>query len=78
MPTKSLEAKHTIKLIQELDSEIDNFSRFDSTDKILAYACSSLSTYQSKQLDGVYSHMESIVPNTCNMLYTMPPSMSVT
>ena len=94
MPAKSLELKHTIKLIQELDSEIDeieneikiimdeinspilsipgisyrmgamiiaeigNFSRFDSPDKILAYAGFSPSTYQSGQLDGAYAHME--------------------
>ncbi len=83
MPAKSLELKHTIKLIQELDSEIDeieneikiimdeinspilsipginyrmgamiiaeigDFNRFDSPDKILAYAGFSPSTYQS-------------------------------
>ena len=94
MPAKSLELKHTIKLIQELTSEIDeieteiksimdevnspilsipginyrmgamiiaeigDFSRFDSPDKILAYAGLSPSTYQSGQLDGCYSHME--------------------
>ena len=94
MPAKSLELKHTIKLIQELDSEIDeieneiktimdeinspilsipginyrmgamiiaeigDFNRFDSPDKILAYAGFSPSTYQSGQLDGAYSHME--------------------
>lgn len=94
MPAKSLELKHTIKLIQELDSEIDeienkikiimdeinspilsipginyrmgamilaeigDFSRFDSPDKILAYAGMSPSTYQSGQLDNCYSHME--------------------
>ena len=94
MPAKSLELKHTIKLIQELTSEIDeieneikiimdkinspilsipginyrmgamiiaeigDFSRFDSPDKILAYAGFSPSTYQSGQLDGAYSHME--------------------
>lgn len=94
MPAKSLELKHTIKLIQELDSEIDeieseikvimdeinspilsipginyrmgamiiaevgDFCRFDSPDKILAYAGLSPSTYQSGQLDGAYSHME--------------------
>ena len=94
MPAKSLELKHTIKLIQELDSEIDeieseikttmdeinspilsipgisyrmgamiiaeigDFKRFDSPDKILAYAGLSPSTYQSGQLDGAYSHME--------------------
>ena len=97
MPTKSLELKHTIKLIQELTSEIDeieaaikqimdeeiqspiltipgisyrmgamiiaeigDFCRFDSADKILAYAGMSPSTYQSGQLSlsGAYSHME--------------------
>ena len=94
MPAKSLELKHTIKLIQELTSEIDeieneiklimdeinspilsipginyrmgamiiaeigDFNRFDSPDKILAYAGFSPSTYQSGQFDGAYSHME--------------------
>lgn len=94
MPAKSLELKHTIKLIQELDAEIEeieneiktimdeinspilsipginyrmgamiiaeigDFSRFDSPDKILAYAGMSPSTYQSGQLDSSYSHME--------------------
>ena len=93
-PAKSLELKHTIKLIRELTSEIDeieneikiimdeihspilsipginyrmgamilaeigDFSRFDSPDKILAYAGMSPSTYQSGQLDNCYSHME--------------------
>ena len=95
MPAKSLELKHTIKLIQELTSEIDeietvikqimdeeiqspiltipgisyrmgamiiaeigDFHRFDSADKILAYAGMSPSTYQSGQLDNCHSHME--------------------
>lgn len=94
MPAKSLELKHTIKLINELTYEIDeieneikiimdsinspilsipginyrmgamiiaeigDFSRFDSPDKILAYAGLSPSTYQSGQLDSSYSHME--------------------
>ena len=94
MPAKSLELKHTIKLIRELTSEIDeieneikiimdeihspilsipginyrmgamiiaeigDFNRFDSPDKILAYAGFSPSTYQSGQFDGAYSHME--------------------
>ena len=95
MPAKSLELKHTIRLIQELTLEIDeieaaikrimdeeiqspiltipgisyrmgamilaeigDFSRFDSADKILAYAGMSPSTYQSGQLDNCYSHME--------------------
>lgn len=94
MPAKSLELKHTIKLIQELDCEIEeieneinrimdeisspilsipginyrmgamiiaeigDFSRFDSPDKILAYAGLSPSTYQSGQLDSSHSRME--------------------
>ena len=94
MPAKSMELKHTIKLIQELTSEIDeieneiklimdeinspilsipginyrmgamiiaeigDFNRFDSPDKILAYAGFSPSTYQSGQFDGAFSHME--------------------
>ena len=95
MPAKSLELKHTIKLIHELTIEIDeietaikrimdeeiqppiltipgisyrmgamviaeigDFSRFDSADKILAYAGMSPSTYQSGQLDNCHSHME--------------------
>ena len=41
-------------------AEIGDFSRFDSPDKILAYAGMSPSTYQSGQLSlsGVYSHIE--------------------
>ena len=94
MPAKSLELKHTIKLIGELDSEIDeieseiliimngisspiltisrigfrmatiilaevgNFSRFDSPNKLLAYAGISPSTYQSGQMESSYFHTE--------------------
>ncbi len=94
MPAKSMELKHTIKLIRELSSEIDeveaeikkimdeinspiltipgisyrmgamiiaeigDFSRFDSPDKILAYAGMSPSTYQSGQMNNCYAHME--------------------
>ena len=94
MPAKSLELRHTLRLIGELDSEITeieseikrimdqipspiltipgigyrmgamilaeigDFSRFDSPDKILAYAGVSPSTYQSGQLESSYSHME--------------------
>jgi len=94
MPAKSLELRHTIKLIRELDmeiaeveaeiqaimdeiaspiltipgisyrmgamilAEIGDFSRFDSPDKILAYAGLSPSTYQSGQLTSTYAHME--------------------
>ena len=95
MPAKSLELKHTIKLILELTieineievaikrimdeeiqspiltipgisyrmgamiiAEIGDFSRFDSADKILAYAGMSPSTYQSGHVDNCYSQME--------------------
>ena len=96
MPARSLELQHTIRLIRELDKEIDeieaaikaiidemappiltipgisyrmgamilaeigDFSRFDSPDKLLAYAGLSPSTYQSGKLNasGAYSHME--------------------
>lgn len=96
MPAKSLELKHTIKLITEFDieiseiesaikeimdkisspilsipgisyrmgamivAEIGDFNRFDSPDKILAYAGFSPSTYQSGKLDNAYAHMEKI------------------
>ena len=39
-------------------AEIGDISRFDSSDKILAYAGLSPSTYQSGQLTSCYSHME--------------------
>ena len=94
MPAKSLELQHTIRLIRELDAEIqeietaiqaimDEFhspittipgigyrmgamilaeagdlSRFNSPDKLLAYAGMSPSTYQSGQLKNCYPHME--------------------
>ena len=96
MPTKSLELQHTIRLIRELDKEIEeikdaikgiidrmdppiltipgisyrmgamilaeigDFSRFDSPDKLLAYAGLSPSTHESGKLKatGAYAHME--------------------
>ena len=94
MPAKSLELQHTIRLIRELDAEIEeieaaiqaimdelyspittilglgyrmgamvlaevgDFSRFDSPDKLLAYAGMSPSTYQSGQFKNGYPHME--------------------
>ena len=94
MHAKSLELKHTIRRIGELDAEIEeiekeisslmdeiqspitsipgmgirmgamilaeigDFSCFDSSDKILAYAGMSPSTYQSGQLNNSHSHME--------------------
>lgn len=39
-------------------AEIGDFSRFDSPDKLLAYAGLSPSTYQSGKLDNAYAHME--------------------
>lgn len=94
MPAKSLELRHTIRLIRELDAEIEeveasiqdlmeqlhspittipgigfrmgamilaevgDFSRFDSPDKVLAFAGLSPSTHQSGQLNNCYAHME--------------------
>ena len=96
MPAKSLELQHTIRLIRELDKEIDeieaaikgiidelappiltirgisyrmgamilaeigDFSRFDSPDKLLAYAGLSPSIYESGKFvaTGGYAHME--------------------
>lgn len=94
LPAKSLELKHTIKLIRELTAEIDeieaeikkimdaldspilsvpgigyatgavivseigDFSRFDSPDKILAFAGCSPTTYQSGQLYSSHAKME--------------------
>lgn len=50
--------------------EIGEFSRFDSPDKILAYAGLSLSTYQSGQLvDGRYTHMEK--RGSCYLRYAL-------
>ena len=94
LPAKSLELKHTIKLIGELNTEIaeieteikkimdvidspiisipgigqnlgavivaeiGDFSRFESPDKILAFAGCSPSTYQSGQLYSSHAKME--------------------
>ena len=91
MPARSLELQHAIRLIRELDTEIEaqiqaildeldspittipglgfrmaamilaevgDFTRFDSPDKLLAYAGMSPSTYQSGQLKNCYPHME--------------------
>lgn len=114
MPTKSLELQHTIRLIRELDAEIEDieaaiqsmmdemqspimtipgigvrmgamilaeigdFSRFDSPDKILAYAGMSPSTYQSGQLSlsGAYSQWKSEALGICATRFTTPPNMS--
>ena len=94
MSAKSLELRHTICLIRELDAaiaeieqaiqsimnklhspittipgistrmgamilaEVGDFSRFDSPDKVLAYAGLSPSTNQSGQLKNCHAHME--------------------
>lgn len=39
-------------------AEVGDFSRFDSPDKLLAYAGMSPSTYQSGKMDNCYAHME--------------------
>jgi transposase len=39
-------------------AEVGDFSRFESPDKLLAYAGLSPSTYQSGQLKNCYAHME--------------------
>ena len=53
-------------------AEIGDFNRFDSADKILAYAGMSPSTYQSGQMDNCYAHMEKEVPDTFGMPLTTP------
>lgn len=94
MTAKALELKHTISLIRELNSEINeiekeikfimdkinstiisipgisyslgamivseigDFSNFSTTDKVLAFAGLSPSTYQLGKLDNAYAHME--------------------
>ena len=94
MPAKSMELRHTLtlilemnegileiekeiqKIMDEIDSpiltipginygmgamiiaEIGDFHRFESPDKILAYAGLSPSTYQSGKIDSPYAHME--------------------
>ena len=58
-------------------AEIGDFSRFDSPDKILAYAGLSPSTYQSSQLDNSHSRMENAVLDICGMLCLMPPNTFV-
>lgn len=94
MPSKSLELRHTIRLIDELSSsiteteneirkimdelnspiltipgigpdmaamilaELGDLRKFDSPDKVLAYAGLSPTTYQSGQLDSSHSKME--------------------
>lgn len=49
-----------IRMVAMIIAEIGDFSRFDSPDKLLAYAGLSPSTYQSGKLNvtGAYAHME--------------------
>ena len=114
MPAKSLELRHTIRLIRELDSEIEDieaaieaimeelqspittipgmgfrmgamilaeigdFARFDSPDKILAYAGMSPSTYQSGQFHWLEPTLtwRNAALAICVMRFTTRPSMS--
>ena len=57
-------------------AEIGDFSRFDSADKVLVYARTSPSTYQSGQLDNCYSHMENVVTTIFDTPFTIRPNMS--
>ena len=47
-----------VRMAAMILSEIGDFSKFDSPDKILAFAGISPSTYQSGKLDNAYAHME--------------------
>ena len=114
MPAKSLELQHPLRLIRELDAEIEeieaaiqnimnelhspittipgigyrmgamilaeagDLSRFDSPDKLLAYAGMSPSTYQSGQLKNCYPIWRNEVPAICAMHSTTLPNTFVT
>ena len=59
-------------------AEIGDFNRFDSPDKILAYAAF---RHQHINPDNwmVPTHIwKNVAPDTCDTLCTMPPSMSAT
>ena len=56
MPAKSLELR--LRMGAMILAEVGDFSRFDSPNKVLAYAGLSPSTYQSGQLNNCYAHME--------------------
>ena len=112
MPAKSLELQHTIRLIRELDAEIEeievsiqsivdelhspittipgigyrmdamilaevgDFSRFDSADKLLAYAGMSPSTYRQDSLKTAILTWKNAAHAICAMLSTTLPSTS--
>ena len=57
-------------------AEIGDFSRFDSPDKILAYAGMSPSTYQSGQLDNCYPIWKNVVLAIFDTPFTMRLNMS--
>ncbi len=112
MPTKSLELRHTIRLIHELDAEIEDieaaiqsmmdeihspittipgigvrmgamilaeigdFSRFDSPDKILAYAGMTPSTYQSGQLSLSGAYVTTAAPTITPAMPIPPPTIT--
>ena len=46
------------RMVAMILAKVGDFSRFDSPDKLLAYAGMSPSTYQSGQLKNGYPHME--------------------
>ncbi|MFA6780405.1 MAG: IS110 family transposase [Paludibacteraceae bacterium] len=48
----------SFRMASMIIAEIGDFNKFDSSDKILAFAGFSPSTYQSGKLDGAYAHME--------------------
>lgn len=59
-------------------AEVGDFTRFDSPDKLLAYAGMSPSTYQSGQLKIAIRTWKSVAPDTYATHFTTQPSMSAT
>ena len=59
-------------------AEVGDFTRFDSPDRLLAYAGMSPSTYQSGQLKNCYPHMEKRGSRYLATHFTTQLSMSVT
>ena len=59
-------------------AEVGDFTRFDSPDKLLAYAGMSPSTYQSGQLKNSTHTWKSVALDTYATLFITQPSMSAT
>lgn len=57
-------------------AEIGNISKFDSPDKVLAYAGLSPITYQSRYFNSSHSRMEKEAQNIYAMHYSMKQNMS--